>query len=568
MTQQNWWHALTRPAIALAAFFIATAADAGPVVRTLYGAVEGKTATTEQYLGIPYAAPPTGALRWRPPQPPTAWNGIREATAFGARCPQRATPFGSYSANEDCLTLNVYTPGHQPDAKRPVMVWIHGGSFIGGAGSDYDPSDLVADGNVVVVTLNYRLGAFGFLALPSLADESGNIPGNYGLADQQAALRWVQQNIANFGGDPNNVTLFGESAGGSSVSDQLASPLAKGLFHKAIIESGFYNPAPPPVIQQEATHALLAASFGCGVLPTPACLRSLSAEQILASSAYYLTGQNGPSGLDILGSTLTLGPVRGTSILPASPIVAFAQGRFNKVPVLNGTNHDEATGPIAMGLDPSSDPMDVNGYLRESPIDNADFQAIVQSLFGNGALSTIVLNYVGSGAQSLASILSKVLTDSGFSCTARLADHALAHHVPVYAYEFNDEQSFTYLVPPSSLFPSYGATHFNEVAYIFSNVQSVFPSLNAIEPKFTPAQRALSTYMRQAWANFARTGNPNGRGVANWPSYGGLGADVFQSLQIPASTPEWNFATDHHCGIWDPILTLELALPIGILGNG
>jgi para-nitrobenzyl esterase len=213
----------------------------GPVVRTSDGAVRGlANGAVDEFLGIPYAAPPVGALRWRPPQPAARWFGVRDATQFGPHCPQLASPFGQASTSENCLFLNAVTPSWRPPRRRtPVMVWIHGGALVTGESDDYLPTKLVQDG-VTVVTINYRLGALGFLAHPALADAKGQ-SGDYGLMDQQAALRWVQRNIAGFGGDPRNVTVFGESAGGLSTLSQLASPQARGLFEKAIVESGSYG---------------------------------------------------------------------------------------------------------------------------------------------------------------------------------------------------------------------------------------------------------------------------------------------------------------------------------------
>ena len=210
-----------------------TASASGPVAGTANGAVRGlANGAVDEFLGIPYAAPPVGALRWQPPQPAASWSGVRDATQFAPHCPQVAGPFGQASTSEDCLFLNVFTPSHaQPGSGSPVMVWIHGGALVSGESNDYDPTGLVADG-VTVVTINYRLGALGFLAHPALADSNGQ-SGDYGLEDQQAALRWVQRNIASFGGSPHNVTIFGESAGGLSTLSQVASPQAKGLFECA-----------------------------------------------------------------------------------------------------------------------------------------------------------------------------------------------------------------------------------------------------------------------------------------------------------------------------------------------
>src|SRR6516162_3906604 len=227
------------PAASASAFGARAAASAsGPVAGTANGPVRGlANRAVNEFPGAPYAAPPAGALRWQPPQPAASWSGVRNATRFAPHCPQPGGPFGQASTSEDCLFLNVFTPSHQQAGSHfPVMVWIHGGALVSGESDDYDPAPLVADG-VTVVTINYRLGALGFLAHPALADADGQ-SGDYGLMDQQAALRWVQRNIAGFGGNPHNVTVFGESAGGLSTLSQVASPQARGLFERAIVESG------------------------------------------------------------------------------------------------------------------------------------------------------------------------------------------------------------------------------------------------------------------------------------------------------------------------------------------
>ena len=251
------------------------------VVGTADGAVQGKaTGPMDEFLGIPYAAPPVGPLRWRPPHPPAHWHGIRQATAFGPHCPQPASAFGVASTSENCLYLNVFTPARiRPGQRLPVMVWVHGGEFLVGESNDYNPAGLVRHG-VIVVTLNYRLGAFGFLADKALAAGRAGSSGNYGLMDQQAALRWVQGNIGRFGGDARNVTVFGESAGGLSVLAQLASRGARGLFARAIAESGTYNLIQQPLATAEAAGRTFAAKVGC-TSKIAACLRKLPVSTIV-----------------------------------------------------------------------------------------------------------------------------------------------------------------------------------------------------------------------------------------------------------------------------------------------
>jgi para-nitrobenzyl esterase len=268
----------------------------GPVVRTIGGAVRGARAgAVEEFLGIPYAAAPTGALRWHAPQPAAPWTGIKDATAYGDHCAQPASPFGVAGTSEDCLNLNVFTPASGAGHLLPVMVWIHGGANVVGESGDYDPTPLVRDG-VIVVTINYRLGALGFLADPALSGPSG-ASGDYGLMDQQAALRWVQNNIGRFGGDRRDVTLFGESSGGLSVLSQLASPQAKGLFSKAIIESGGYDLNTATLATAQSAGEQFAAKTGCADEPTTAqtasCLRNLD-------NRPATTGRHHGAGLDHL----------------------------------------------------------------------------------------------------------------------------------------------------------------------------------------------------------------------------------------------------------------------------
>ncbi|HVV24890.1 MAG TPA: carboxylesterase family protein, partial [Pseudonocardiaceae bacterium] len=346
--------------LAVAALVTAfTASDASgataPVVRTAHGLVRGVTATgVDEFLGVPYAAPPVGRLRWQPPQPAARWNGVRDATAFAPHCAQPAGSFGQGSTAEDCLYLNVFAPAHRA-RNLPVMVWIHGGSLVTGESDDYLPTDLVHDG-VVVVTLNYRLGALGFLAHPAFGAHSGN----YGLMDQQAALRWVQRNIGGFGGNARNVTIFGESAGGLSVLSQLASPGSRGLFERAIVESGSYNPTQASLAQAEASGEAFADKVGCSD-QTAACLRSVPVTTLLADENTGYTP-------DIDGVVLT-----------QQLSTSFATGRFHHVPVMDGTNHDEWR--LFVGAD----------ELAGHPVTAANYQATISATLGVPATVAAVI---------------------------------------------------------------------------------------------------------------------------------------------------------------------------------
>jgi para-nitrobenzyl esterase len=310
-------------------------------VRTESGVVEGKQAGPVQiFLGIPYSAPPVGELRWKPPAPAAKWTGVRKATEFGAHCMQGPVygdiTFRDSSGSEDCLYLNVWTPAKTSEARLPVMVWIHGGGFQAGSTSETrQDGEQLAQQGVVVVSMNYRLGIFGFLVHPDLAKESKrNSAGNYGLLDQVAALQWVHQNISAFGGDPSNVTIFGESAGSFSVSALMASPVAKGLFQKAIGESGAaFSSASllfePLTIREDKDSKLVSSTLG---LQSVAELRAVPAQKLLDS--FFKPGGDNNFAFD---------PDVDGYFLPESLPVIFAAGKQNDVPLLAGWNHDEGS---------------------------------------------------------------------------------------------------------------------------------------------------------------------------------------------------------------------------------
>jgi para-nitrobenzyl esterase len=486
---------------------------AGPVVVTGNGAVRGlANGAVDEFLGIPYAAPPVGALRWRPPQPPASWPGVRDATRFAPHCPQLASPFGQASTSEDCLYLNVFTPGRRGTGPGyPVMVWIHGGAFVTGESNDYDPTGLVRDG-VTVVTFNYRLGALGFLAHPALADANGQ-SGDYGLMDQQAALRWVQRNIAGFGGDPRNVTIFGESAGGLSVLAQVASPQARGLFGKAIVESGSYDLTQASLASAEAAGEAFAAKAGCAS-QTAACLRSLPVSTILADQ-------------DAAGYT----PNLNTEVLPRTLQTAFAAGDFNRVPIVNGTNHDEWRLFVALS------------ELAGSPVTASSYQGMIAATLGvSPAMAAVIAaRYPLSAYPSPAIALGAVGTDAIFACPALAIDESVSRFVPTFGYEFNDENAPEDFLPPVS-FP-YGAAHASEIQYLMALPTAAFPGTLSVQ------QQQLAATMKAYWTNFAKRGFPASFGTPFWPPFGSL-IPVMQSLVPPAPRPEAGFASAHHCAFW------------------
>jgi para-nitrobenzyl esterase len=482
------------------------------VVRTDAGQVRG-TAHSEDgagyrtFEGIPYAAPPVGDLRWSSPRPAQPWTGVRDATQPSGPCAQSAGG-GSPSTTEDCLYLNVTTP----DTRRPkpVMVWLHGGGLSWGSGSVFDPHRLAVRGDVVVVTVNYRLGLFGFLGHEGLADS-----GAYGLEDQQAALRWVQRNAAAFGGDPRRVTLFGESGGAWAVCGQLTAPGSRGLFHRAIIQSGTCASSPPAngirygdepmssfrsLAAAHADGAALAAAHGCDDAATAvACLRALTPDEL-------------NTGYD---SMVMSSVAYGTRILPEHPSAALAAGRFNRVPVITGTTRDE--GRLATAY-------------SEQPFTEDVYQRLLGEAYGDQA-ARVGARYPSSAFGSPGLAWSAVLTDGVWAC-AQLSDARRATRwAPVYGFEFADRQAPTgYFDFPADLPP--GAFHSSEVAYLLD--------VEGFVPDFTQAQLRLADRMIGYWSRFAATGDPG------WPR---LRDSNVQSL-APGAIQQVDYAATHDCGFW------------------
>jgi para-nitrobenzyl esterase len=485
--------------------------NANPVVITHDGAVRGfNIEGMRAFLGLPYARPPVGQLRWRPPQPPASWHGVRDGTKYAKHCAQNgAGAFGTSSVDEDCLYLNVYTPPHV-GRKLPVMVWIHGGGFTDGESDTYDPNRLVPNG-VIVVTINYRLGLLGFYAQSGI-DAEWHAHMNYGLMDQQQAFLWVQRNIAAFGGDPGAVTIFGESAGALSVLSQLASPGAHGLFARAIAESGAYQTTLPTLAAAETTGNNFATTWGCSN-QQPSCLRAVPVKNILAVTPT----QNVPA-------------IDGV-VLPASPQVAFTSGRFNRVPVMNGSNHDEFRLFTAQQFD-----LGPNGPLQKS-----QYPGILVFVFGSKLGPKVLARYPLSAYPSPDLAFSALMTDWVFSCQTRDANDALSRRVPTFAYEFADEKAPEVLSPPVS-FP-YGSAHASELQFfwdLFTHPQPI---------QLSPIEHDLAKQMVSYWTQFAKYGNPNGSGTTFWPAYVGS-ADNLDSLVAPDPQVKVNFANDHECPEW------------------
>jgi para-nitrobenzyl esterase len=495
------------------------ASDARPmVVRTTAGPIRGVTTSQgEAFLGVPFAAPPVGELRFKAPQPPVPWREARDATKPGAQCMQRGIP-GSGPKSEDCLTLNIYTPpGAAPDHKLPVMVWLYGGAFSAGYNDQYDLSRLAQRQDVITVAPNYRLGVFGFGAHPALR---GPGEGAYGLQDQQAALRWVRDNIAAFGGDPGKVTLFGESAGAWSVCEQLASPAARGLFQAAIIQSGACT-SPESILAQadaEAGGVKMAANVGCADSATAAaCLRALPAKTLLKAKAE----RRGLLGVQ------SWAPMVGGDVLPQTPRAAFASGDFAKVPVINGTNHDE--GRLFLDLN----------RLKGLLWNRASYEKIEWDFFGERT-PEILAQYKAEADRSYADAYVDLLTDSTFACPALALNAMLEPQTPVYAYEFQDPQAI-FSVPRTPFTGPLKAYHSSEIVYVMQT-----PWVIADPQRFDASQRALSDRMQAAWAGFAKTGQPGG----DWPADHGGGP---VRLTPEAGGVAAGFAAEHHCAFWNAL---------------
>lgn len=468
---------------------------ARPTVQTSQGTVAGKVADgVRAYLGIPYAAPPVGDLRWQSPQAPQAWSGTRDARAFGERCAQPYSALSPESVNEDCLFLNVHVPDDIGNRQLPVMVWIHGGAFLSGSAAEYKMAHLARKAGAVVVSINYRLGAFGFFRAPEAAAQ--NQPSNLGLEDQQAALRWVQSQIGRFGGDASKVTLFGQSAGGASVCLHTVSPPSRGLFHRAIIQSGScrlltWTPAAVMEAQSSDLGVKLGCPQGAGQL---ACLRQKSAEEVMRASV--------PNGYEVRDVDIRWTPVEDGLTLTGDPHQQIEQGQFYRVPTMIGTTRDE--GRLFVGFE----------YHLASlrPVRQAEVEDYIVRIAGDDTTKAAQLRstYTAQayGTRDLA--FSALLTDYYFSCDAMREAEGFARHVPTYHYEFTERYVPTL---PDPLMPL-GAMHGAELMFMLPGS----PLAAQIWP-LSAAQRQLSDRMMRYWGQFAATGNPNEPGAPAWPAF-------------------------------------------------
>ena len=457
-----------------------TVQTTGPV-RTDTGQVLGLLTGAERsvivFKGIPYAAPPVGALRWRPPAPVAPWTGVREVFEFGAVAPQEPSNFGGVTADaemsEDCLFLNVWTAAETRDAGLPVMVWIHGGGFRIGAGSLplYDGTKL-AEAGAVVVTFNYRLNVFGAFAHPLLTEESGiDASGNYGLMDQVEVLRWVRRNIAAFGGDPENVTIFGESAGGRSVSLLMVSPLTEGLFHRAIAHSGALRDTTTPLAEREEQGVEISDAVGATDLDA---LRALSWDAFPDAGSFASN------------------PIVDGWVIQRNPEHIYADGQQHDIPLMAGINADEATYRLVQ-----TGPRTVEAYR--------DF---VVRQFGDNAPQILEAYRVDTDDQAYA-MADEVGTDSAMTLHARRQMRWMEKvSSKAYLYYFTR-------VPPNRAGALLGAHHGSEIRYVFGNL--VLDAADDFKVSHVDVQ--LSDALVQYWVQFARTGSPNVEGLQRWPAY-------------------------------------------------
>lgn len=498
---------------------VPTEALPADAVLTTHGAVQGVAAEgATVFWGIPYAAPPTGERRWQPPVDPECRTDVLLADAPGPMCAQLETETGPVIGDEDCLTLNVFTPQASTARSRPVMVFLHGGGHAVGSSSAplYDGTRLARERDVVVVTANYRLGALGYLADESLdATDPRGVSGNYGLLDQLEALRWVRDNAAAFGGDPGLVTLFGESAGAVSTCAVLGAPEAEGLVHRAIVQSGTCNQRSSSMYRSSVTAPWIEASPCAAEADVAACLRALPFEDVIAAEP---TGFPSVSALGQAWSPY----VDGVTI-PASTLDQMAAGDDVDVPLVVGANAEETARDVP-------------------PLDEAQYEALVAASFG--PLAPVVLEqYPVTDYDSPTAAYVALSSDAKFVCGARRAVRAatLGGTAPVFRYHFSYDGYDPGPMGDASAF------HGLELVYVFGNFETLFPA----PIRYTPNadDEALAELLGEAWTTFARTGDPSTAALA-WPGYA-IDADPYAGLDVPASTGQG--VRTAQCDFWDDL---------------
>ncbi len=486
--------------IALLALTLAVNAKDAAKIHIPDGTLKGVTSVDGQVIafkGIPYAAPPVGDLRWKPPQPVSPWTGVRSAADYGARCMQAPIfsdmIFHDNGPSEDCLHLNVWVPAKSAHRKLPVMLWIFGGGFMAGATSEprQEGMNLTKKG-VIVVSMDYRLGIFGFFAHPDLAKESPrHASGNYGLLDQLAALQWVHKNIAHFGGDPGNVTLFGESAGSFSVSGLVASPLAKNLFQHAIGESG--------------------AMFS-QALPLTA-LADAEAEGVKFAGPASLADLRAKPAADLLKASMEQKTIRFSTdvdgyFLPESTFAIYSAGKQSHVPLLAGWNADEGG---------------YNAIFGKDDVTSDNYSAHLKTLYSDNSEAIMKL-YSGQSDAEIKRAAGDLAGDRfiAYSTWKWLELQSQTGGSPVYRYEFDQA-----LPGP------------NATAYHSAEIEFVFGVLENKKLDWRPEDHRVSDLMTSYWTNFARTGDPNGAGLSQWPAYNKeTGYQVMHLSAAPSAAPD------------------------------
>jgi para-nitrobenzyl esterase len=510
-----------------------------------------------RFLGIPYAAPPVGNLRWRPPQPVKRWKDTLDATKYANTCPQ-VTELGAFagptSTTEDCLYLNVFTTGGSSHSgKKPVFVWIHGGGNVDGESNDYDGSKLATGGpygtDTVVVIMNYRMGLFGYLSHPALNSE-GHPYGNYGILDIQAVLKWVQRNIEAFGGDPSRVLLGGQSAGAQDTAANMFSPAAKGLFNRALLQSSpTATLTPNSVALTRGNNFATAANCPGSNAASAACLRNLTAERILQLQ-----------GTPNANSPFVTGPHVDGTIIPLAPEEAWSTGKYNQMPVMGGNVQDEGNFSISITQYFSGPP--------QVPLTAAQVTTLVTNAYGgnagpggtppaypSGTVQAVLDHYpLGTDPQA---VYNRISTDPG-ACRSLHVVKLWAQKVPSYMYQFNYRDAPYYFPQMKGFTPL--AAHTIDIPFLFPNWHGGQLGVNLDQSTGFPRElngpeRELSHKLTAAWTNFAKTGNPNGSGDAPWARFT-TSSQRLLSQNVPSLSMKSaaDYAAYHQCGFWDTIL--------------